>query len=59
MKLLFHERVPRYDYTQKTGEYYSYEDTEYVLAGSEEPVDTDAVLRLFSRYEGYEGELFA
>ena len=55
MKLLFHERVPRYDYTQKTGEYYSYEDTEYVLAGSEEPVDTDAVLRLFSRYEG---ELF-
>ena len=56
MKLLFHERVPRYGYTQKTGEYYSYEDTEYVLAGSEEPVDTDAVLRLFSRYEG---ELFA
>ena len=40
----------------ESSEYYSYEDTEYVLAGSEEPVDTDAVLRLFSRYEG---ELFA
>ena len=43
-------------FSMESSGYYSYEGAEYVLAGSKEPVDTEAVLRLFRRYEG---ELFA